>query len=160
VAARVHVRRRHDARARQAVRRRERHTSTVGAAGAAVAVAAGRSILFGNIEGGAQALAYAALHPERVPGAILFGTGVQSGAQAPGIDPLSPEVEGFLEALRSRWGRSDALDAAGSGTPQSASAGALEALAHFQRMVISPGGMIAMTRSILRTHVGWLEPFV
>jgi pimeloyl-ACP methyl ester carboxylesterase/hemoglobin-like flavoprotein len=117
-----------------------------------------RPILFGNIEGGAHAIAYAALHPERVPGVILFGTGVRSGLQAQGSDPITPEVEAFLEELRTRWGRSEVPDTPGGATPRSANAGATDWLAHFQRMVISPGGMIAMTRSILRINVGWLAP--
>lgn len=118
-----------------------------------------RPILFGNIEGGAQATAYAALHPDRVSGLILFGTGARSGMQARSGEEFSPEIEAFLEHVRTHWGRSEPIDAPSGEAPRGPDSGSGDWLAHFQRMVVSPGGMMALTRSIARIDVRWLMPF-
>lgn len=74
----------------------------------AVLDAAGSSqaFLFGFSEGGPAGLLYAALHPQRVRGLVLYGT-MAKGLRAPDYPwaPDEPQFDAWLDTLVSRWGR-------------------------------------------------------
>lgn len=117
-----------------------------------------RPVLFGLAEGAAQAAAYAALHPERALALVLYGA-VARHLRAPdfpcGVPP--EEVERVEAAIRASWGAPGPLTQALS--PSRAEDPSFQAwLAHYCRMLSSPGGAIAMTRWLARLDARPLLP--
>jgi pimeloyl-ACP methyl ester carboxylesterase len=109
-----------------------------------------RPVLFGLVEGAAQAAAYAALHPERTLALILYGA-VARYLRAPDFPcGVPPEEIAQIEAqVRASWGTPGPLTQALA--PSRAGDAPFQAwLAHYCRMLSSPGGAIAMMRWLAR----------
>lgn len=110
---------------------------------AAVMDAAGSqtAVLFGVSDGGRGAIAFAAAHPGRVHGLILYGTSYRG--------PRS----GLLDRYRSivgRWGEGDLLKLI---APSAASPASRDAAAAFERAAASPGMAAALVESMGRADV-------
>jgi pimeloyl-ACP methyl ester carboxylesterase len=113
---------------------------------AAVMDAAGSraAVVFGVSDGGRSAIAFAAAHPGRVLGLVLYGTSYR------GPRP------GLLRRYRSivgRWGQGDLLELV---APSLAGPASREAAGAFERAAASPGMAAALIESMGRADVSGL----
>jgi pimeloyl-ACP methyl ester carboxylesterase len=111
------------------------------------AAGSARAALFGTSEGGAMAMLFAALHPERISSLILYGTAARwtHAADYPYGRPLGPYLEA-LDSYVDHWGEGLGLDVF---APSRAEDSALqEWWATMQRMGASPG----MARQLFSTY--------
>lgn len=124
------------------------------------AVGSKRAVVFGNSEGGARSLLFAATYPDRVTALVLYGAYPRIAAAPDYPEGLSPEVgEQFLEAMLTRWGQG-AMEI-GLLAPSHANDPAfLEAQASWERLSASPGAAIALLRMIFETDVRHLLPAI
>lgn len=66
------------------------------------AVRSPRATIYGWSEGGQMSLMFAAFHPQRVSGLVLYGAFASTKSDPWGVSPKS--FEGFLSSLSKRWG--------------------------------------------------------
>ena len=100
-----------------------------------------RAVLFGISDGGRGAIAFAAEHPGRVRGLILYGTSYRG----PGPDLLSR-----YRSIVAHWGEGDLLELV---APSAAAPGSRDAAGAFERAAASPGMAAALIESMGRADV-------
>lgn len=127
---------------------------------AAVQAAAGlrRPVLYSFGVGNQASLAYAALHPERVGGLVLY-----SPAPAMKQEPAADGTDVFdaFEALaRIEWGRTSGVLNRLAYPSRAHDQALMEWAVFYQRMVISPSCMVTLTRSLRGLDVRALAPLV
>jgi pimeloyl-ACP methyl ester carboxylesterase/DNA-binding CsgD family transcriptional regulator len=110
---------------------------------AAVMDAAGSqaAVMFGISDGGRGAVAFAAAHPARVLGLILYGTSHRSPR---------PALLRRYRSIVGRWGEGDLLELV---APSTAGPGSREAAGAFERAAASPGMAAALIESMGRADV-------
>ena len=119
----------------------------------AVMEAAGseRAAVFGNSEGGALALLFAATYPQRVSALVLYGAYPRL-AWAPDYPDGLTDTESLAEQIREEWGRG------GTGVLLSHSGAAddpasVAAMSRWERVSASPAGAVSLLRMILQIDV-------
>ncbi|HEV8712384.1 MAG TPA: adenylate/guanylate cyclase domain-containing protein [Candidatus Binatia bacterium] len=124
------------------------------------AVGSMRAVVFGNSEGGAMSLLFAATYPDRVTALVLYGAYPRIVSAPDYPEGHSPETrEQLLEAIGTRWGQG-AMEI-GLLAPSHANDPAfLEAQASWERLSASPGAAIALLRMILEIDVRHLLPAI
>jgi class 3 adenylate cyclase len=110
-----------------------------------------RAAVFGNSEGGALALLFAATYPQRVSALVLYGAYARL-SWAPDYPEGMTGGESLAEQIREQWGRG------GMGVLLSQSGAAddpasLAALARWERVSASPAGAVSLLRTILQLDV-------
>lgn len=108
-----------------------------------------RAVLFGYSEGGPTSMLFAASHPKRVLGLILYGTASM---------PPPVEVADRFRAAVARWGQGATLEMfAPSLAPSSLQ---VETAGAFERAAASPAMAAALVEAIVRTDVRHVLPRV
>jgi len=123
------------------------------------AVGSRRAIVFGISEGGPMAMQFAATHPERTIGLVLFGTSADWTVYR---DP-DDEYEAELERMEREWGTIDyAREQLRTWAAPSLATDdrAAEWLASYMRRAASPGAAIALTRMNRGLNVSAVLPAI
>ena len=118
------------------------------------AVGCERAAIFGNSEGGAMSLLFAATYPERVTALVLYGAYPRLSAAPDYPEGIPQEARGpMLEELGARWGQG-VMGAHPLMNPTRASDPAfVEAQGSWERLSASPGAAVALMRMILDIDV-------
>ena len=102
------------------------------------------AVVFGVSDGGRGAVAFAAAHPGRVLGLILYGTSYRGPR---------PGLLRRYRSIVSRWGQGDLLELV---APSLAGPGSRDAAGAFERAAASPGMAAALIKSMGRADVSGL----
>jgi class 3 adenylate cyclase/pimeloyl-ACP methyl ester carboxylesterase len=119
----------------------------------AVMEAAGskRAALFGNSEGGALALLFAATYPQRVSALVLYGAYPRL-SWAPDYPDGMTDGESRAEEIREQWGRGG-LGVLLSHSGAADDPASVAAMSRWERVSASPAGAVSLLRTILQIDV-------
>jgi pimeloyl-ACP methyl ester carboxylesterase len=126
------------------------------------AVGSERAVIFGTSDCGAISAMYAASHPERTAGLIVYASSIVG--VDPGADVSWDEEEWrtFIHDVRNRWGSSEfAKESLGSWDPSLGDDDATVAWwGRFQRLSVTPTTLIAIARNYMALDVRPILPAI
>src|SRR5579863_298012 len=115
-----------------------------------------RATIYGWSEGGQLSITFAARHPERTEGLVLYGTyaSMRSGPSA-----VSPEqFESFISAIARHWG--EGILAKVNAPSRRKDEAFLQSFGRLERAIASPGAIVALFRANYQLDASELLPSI
>ena len=119
-----------------------------------------RAVVGGISEGGATAALFAAMHPERTTGVVVFGAYARV-LEAPDYPGISPDAyQGLMDAWASRWGTPETLTVRLMAPENVGDAGFRDWVHRFERQSSTPSGLRAQLEWIRDLDVRSVLPVI